>query len=97
MHRSTVFFVGHDGFSPARMQTYMYAQVYDCITGYNMSGATTIRIRTETRDDLRKFGRKDETYDGLIQRLLEAARKLSFFEELDRIVETEEFVPLDEV
>ncbi|MCJ2670131.1 MAG: hypothetical protein LN416_06445 [Candidatus Thermoplasmatota archaeon] len=59
MGRSTVFFVGHDGFSPASMQTYMYAQVYDCITGYNMSGATTIRIST--------------------------------------IVETEEFVPLDEV
>ena len=97
MHRSTVFFVGHDGFSPARMQMYMYAQVYDCISGYNMSEATTIRIRTETRDDLRRFGRKDETYDELIRRLLEAARKLSFFEELDRIVETEEFVPLDEV
>ena len=62
-----------------------------------MGEATTIRISIETREDLRRFGRKDETYDELIQRLLDAARKLSFFEELDRIVETEEFVPLDEI
>ncbi len=62
-----------------------------------MSEATTIRVSTETREELRRFGRKDETYDELIQRLLDAARKLSFFQELDRIVETEEFVPLDKV
>lgn len=62
-----------------------------------MSQATTIRISKETRDELRQLGRKDETYDTLIRRLIEAARKVQFFEELDRIVETEEFVPLDEV
>ncbi|MFQ6059869.1 MAG: hypothetical protein ACE5KV_01040 [Thermoplasmata archaeon] len=62
-----------------------------------MSQATTIRISKETRDELRQLGRKDETYDALIRRLIEAARKVQFFEELDRIVETEEFVPLDEV
>ncbi len=75
----------------------MYAQVYGRIQRHTVNEATTIRISTETREDLRRFGRKDETYDQLIRRLLEAARKLSFFEELDRIVETEEFVPLDEV
>lgn len=62
-----------------------------------MSQATTIRVSKETREELREFGRKDETYDQLIRRLIDAARKVQFFEELDRIVETEEFVPLDEV
>lgn len=62
-----------------------------------MSQATTIQISKETREELREFGHKGETYDQLIRRLMEAARIVQFFEELDRIVETEEFVPLDDV
>jgi hypothetical protein len=62
-----------------------------------MSQVTTIQITKDTREELRELGRKGETYDQLICRLMEAARMLQFFEELDRIVETEEFVPLEEV
>ena len=62
-----------------------------------MAQVTTIQIEKDTRERLREFGRKGETYDRLIRRLLEAARRIRFFEELDRIVETEEFVPLEEV
>lgn len=62
-----------------------------------MSQVTTIQITKDTREELRELGRKGETYDQLIRRLMEAARMLRFFEELDRIVETEEFVPLEEV
>ena len=62
-----------------------------------MSEATTIQISKETREELRTFGKKGETYDEVIHKLMEAAKRLAFFEEIDRILETEEFVPLDEV
>jgi len=32
---------------------------------------TTIRISVETRDKLKKIGRKGETYDDIIKRLLD--------------------------
>ena len=62
-----------------------------------MSEATTIQIHKDTRDELRSLGRKGETYDELLQRLMETARRVAFFEDIDRILETEEFVPIDEV
>ncbi len=62
-----------------------------------MSQVTTIQIQKDTREMLREFGHKGETYDQLIRRLMEAAKKLRFFQDLDRIVETEEFVPLDKI
>jgi hypothetical protein len=34
-------------------------------------GKTTILIETETRESLRKLGSKGETYDSIIQRLME--------------------------
>ena len=63
----------------------------------NLADMTTIQISKVTREELRQLGTKGETYDQVIKRLMEAAKKMAFFEELDRIVETEEFVPLDEV
>ena len=63
----------------------------------NLADMTTIQISKITREELRQLGTKGETYDQVIKRLMEAAKKMAFFEELDRIVETEEFVPLDEV
>ena len=62
-----------------------------------MAEATTIQISKGTREELRGFGKKGETYDQLIHRLMEAARKVAFFEDIERILETEEFVPLDEI
>ena len=62
-----------------------------------MSEATTIQISKETRDELRELGKKGETYDKVIRKLVEVAKRVDFFEEIDRILETEEFVPLDEV
>ena len=62
-----------------------------------MSTVTTIQINKETREELREFGRKGETYDQLIHRLMEIARRIEFFNDIDRILETEEFVPLDEI
>jgi predicted CopG family antitoxin len=57
---------------------------------------TTIQVSKETRERLKKLGRKGQTYDEVIQNLIEISRKAMFFNELDRITDTEEFVPLDE-
>lgn len=56
---------------------------------------TTIQISKETREKLKKVGRKGQTYDEIIEKLLEISKKAFFFNELDRIADTEEFVPLD--
>ncbi|MCK5562304.1 MAG: hypothetical protein KAJ51_17015 [Thermoplasmata archaeon] len=62
-----------------------------------MSAATTIQISKETREELRQLGKKGETYDELLHRLMEIVKRVKFFEDIDRILETEEFVPLDEI
>ena len=58
---------------------------------------TTIQISKMTRDQLRRIGRKGETYDQVLNRLIELARRLAFFEDVDRILETEEFTPLEDL
>ena len=60
-----------------------------------MKALTTIRIRKDTRDELKKIGRKGQTYDELITKLLRIAKKDMFFNELDKIADSEEFVSLD--
>jgi predicted CopG family antitoxin len=56
---------------------------------------TTIQISRETREKLKKIGSKGQTYDEVIQKLMEIAQKVAFFKELDRISDHEEFIPLD--
>ena len=62
-----------------------------------MMALTTIQIRKDTRDELKKIGRKGQTYDELITKLLRVAKKDMFFSELDKIADSEEFVSLDEI
>jgi predicted CopG family antitoxin len=62
-----------------------------------MMALTTIQIRKDTRDELKKIGRKGQTYDELITKLLRVAKKDMFFNELDKIADSEEFVSLDEI
>ena len=57
----------------------------------------TIQISKMTREQLRQLGRKGETYDQVLNRLIKMARKTAFFNDIDRILETEEFVPLEEI
>jgi len=42
---------------------------------------TSIKVTTETRDTLRRLGRKGETYDEIIQRLLSEAARVAWDEE----------------
>ncbi len=58
---------------------------------------TTIQISKETREKLKKLGRKGQTYDEIIKNLMETSKKAMLFTELDRISDTEEFIPLDEL
>jgi len=61
------------------------------------SSVTTIQITQDTREQLKELGRKGETYDQLINRLVKLAKRTEFFDEIDRIIETEEFVSIDEL
>ncbi len=63
----------------------------------DMGETTTIPLSKTTRDQLKKYGRKGETYDELILRLLEIAEQMEFVERQKRILSEEEFVPLDQV
>ena len=58
---------------------------------------TTIQVSKETREKLKKIGGKGQTYDEIIEKLLEIGQKVAFFNELDRISDNEEFIPLDEL
>ncbi|HLD39476.1 MAG TPA: hypothetical protein VJB05_04155 [archaeon] len=58
---------------------------------------TTIPISKEVRDLLKKTGRKDETYDDILRNLLKADEIKKFYNEMEKILETEEFVPLAKV
>lgn len=63
----------------------------------DMSETTTIPLTKETRDLLKRYGQKGETYDELIRRLLLVAEQVEFARRQKRILEDEEFVPLDQL
>jgi hypothetical protein len=63
----------------------------------DMSDTTTIPLSKETRDLLKRFGRKGETYDELVRRLLAIAEEVEFGERQKRILAEEEFISLDKV
>ena len=59
--------------------------------------ATTISVSDETKEILRSFGEKGETYDEIIRKLI----KRSAWKELENrwndILQKDEFIPLDEL
>lgn len=61
-----------------------------------MMGTTTIPVSPEVRDRLKRLASKGETYDELLRRLVKDAEGRLLYERERRILETEEFVPLDE-
>ena len=58
---------------------------------------TTIPVSPEVRDRLKRLAGKDETYDALLRRMICDAEGRLLYEREKRILETEEFVPVDEV
>ncbi len=59
---------------------------------------TSIPLKKETRDRLRRYGKKGETWDELVNRILEHAlpRQPADPEELERRRDEGEYIPLDE-
>jgi len=59
---------------------------------------TTIPLEKETRDRLRMLGRKGETYDQILKRLMSIAEYEEFMEtQYDRLKDKKNFVSLDEL
>ena len=58
---------------------------------------TTISLRRETKEMLRRLGSKDQTYDDVIRELIERASVKELDARWNRILEDEEFIPLDEL
>ena len=62
-----------------------------------MTSTTTISLRKETKELLRRFGSKGQTYDEVIRALIETASSKEPDARWNRILEEEELIPLDEL
>ena len=60
------------------------------------SGAKTISLRKETKELLRGFRFKGRTYDELIRELIEKASVKEHDAQWNRILEEQDFIPLDD-
>ncbi len=58
---------------------------------------TTISLRKDTTEMLRRLGSKDQTYDEVIRELIDRASIKELDARWNRILEDEEFIPLDEL
>ena len=64
--------------------------------------ATTIQIQTETREKLKLFGHKGESYDDIVERLMNYCEELNVQGLIDERwkklqAEKEQYIPLDEI
>ena len=58
---------------------------------------TTIAIAEQVKQKLNMFGNKGETYNQIIEMLIENAEKSEFFERQKRILATEKFVSINDI
>ena len=58
---------------------------------------TTISLKRDTKEMLRKLGSKGQTYDDLIRDLIERASIKEMDVRWNRILDEEEFIPLEKV
>jgi hypothetical protein len=59
---------------------------------------TTIPVQVETREKLKRYGMKGDTYDSILRRMMAEVDHLRFMErQYARLEEKEKFVPLEEV
>jgi len=63
-----------------------------------MGELTTIPVYKNTRDKLKAFGFKGETYDQILHKLMENSEYITFMERQYEILSNKaDFVPLDEI
>jgi hypothetical protein len=58
---------------------------------------TTIQIDRETRESIKQFGTKDETYDEILKKIIQIAALHYLHNDVKRMIREEKAVPLDEV
>jgi hypothetical protein len=59
--------------------------------------ATTIAVDLTTKEMLSKLGKKGESYDTIIRRLIKIAGISHLDQRWNAILESDEFIPLDEL
>ena len=62
-----------------------------------MQDLTTLPVRKPTRNRLRAFGMKGESYDDILQRLMGIAEESAFWDRQVRILKESRFHPVEEV
>lgn len=58
---------------------------------------TTVSLRKQTKEVLRRLGAKGQTYDEIIRELIDRASVKELDARWNRILEEEELIPLDEL
>ncbi len=58
---------------------------------------TTIQVDKETRESIKQFGTKDETYDEILRKLIQIAALHYLHEDVKRMMKEEKAVPFNEV
>ncbi|MFV9630567.1 MAG: hypothetical protein C00003105_01388 [ANME-2 cluster archaeon HR1] len=59
--------------------------------------ATTIAVSLETKEILRQFGEKGESYNNIIKKLIKEAGWKRLDKRWNKILENDEFIPMDEL
>lgn len=59
--------------------------------------ATTIAVSSETKEILRQFGEKGESYNNIIRKLIKEAGWKKLDNQWNKILENDEFISLDEL
>jgi len=63
-----------------------------------MGNTTTIQVEKEVKDILKKMGRKGDTYNEIIKRLIKRSEYIEFMEEQYKILHGEkEWTSIDEI
>ena len=63
-----------------------------------MAEITTIPVHKQTRDRIKVFGHKGETYDEILNRILDEVSYEEFMErQYERLSEKEKFISLDDI
>ncbi len=62
-----------------------------------MGVLTTVSVTKATRERLKDFGSKGDSYDDILNRLMQVAEENEFFERQARILKRSSFKPLDDL
>lgn len=79
------------------LQRETISTMHTIMTISTMGETTTISLSRETKELLREFGQKGETYDEIVRHLIERASIKELDERWNRILREEKFIPLDKL